>query len=36
MKNLCIIGMCLVLFSTPVLAENKYISDTVKVTAQNR
>ncbi len=32
MKNLCIIGMCLVLFSTPVLAENKYISDTVKVT----
>ena len=32
MKNLCIIGMCLVLFSTPVLAKNKYISDTVKVT----
>ena len=32
MKNLCIIGMCLVLFSTPVLAENKYISDAVKVT----
>jgi SH3 domain protein len=32
MKNLCVIGMCLVLFSTPVLAENKYISDTVKVT----
>jgi len=32
MKNLCIIGMCLVLFSTPVLAENKYVSDAVKVT----
>ncbi len=32
MKNSCIIVMCLVLFSTPVLAENKYISDTVKVT----
>ena len=32
MKNLCIIGICLILFSTPVLAENKYISDTVKVT----
>jgi SH3 domain protein len=32
MKNLCIIGMCLVLFSTPVLAESKYISDTMKVT----
>jgi SH3 domain protein len=32
MKNLCIIGMCLVLFSTPVFADNKYISDTVKVT----
>jgi len=32
MKNLCIIGMCLVLFSTPVLAENKYVSDSVKVT----
>ena len=32
MKNLCIIGMCLILFSTPVLAENKYISDTVKIT----
>ena len=32
MKNLCVIGMCLVLFSTPVLAANKYISDTVKVT----
>jgi SH3 domain protein len=32
MKNLCIIGMCLVLLSTPVLAANKYISDTVKVT----
>jgi len=24
--------MCLVLFSTPVLAENKYVSDSVKVT----
>ncbi|MBW2246379.1 MAG: TIGR04211 family SH3 domain-containing protein [Deltaproteobacteria bacterium] len=32
MKNMCIIGMCLVLFSTPVLAENKYVSDSVKVT----
>ena len=32
MKNLWIIGMCLVLFSTPVLAESKYISDTMKVT----
>lgn len=32
MKNSCIILVCLVLFSTPVLAENKYISDTVKVT----
>jgi SH3 domain protein len=32
MKNLCIIGMCLVLFSTPVLAKNKYVSDSVKVT----
>jgi SH3 domain protein len=32
MKNLCIVGICLVLFSTPVLAENKYVSDMVKVT----
>jgi len=32
MKNLWIIGMCLILFSTPVLAESKYISDTMKVT----
>ena len=32
MKGLCIIGMCLFLFSTPVLAESKYISDTMKVT----
>ncbi len=32
MKNLWIIGICLVLFSTPVLAESKYISDTMKVT----
>jgi SH3 domain protein len=31
MKNLCIIGMCLVLFSSPVLAENKYVSDTMKI-----
>lgn len=32
MKNMWIIGMCLVLFSTPVLAKSKYISDTMKVT----
>jgi SH3 domain protein len=32
MKGLCIIGMCLILFSTPVLAESKYISDTMKIT----
>lgn len=32
MKGLCIIGMCLVLFSTPVLAENKYVNDTMKIT----
>jgi len=32
MKSLCIIGMCLVLFSTPVLAENKYVNDTMKIT----
>ena len=32
MKGLCIIGMCLFLFSTPVLAESKYISDTMKIT----
>ena len=32
MKGLCIIGMCLILFSTPVLAENKYISDNMKIT----
>jgi len=31
-KGLCIIGMCLVLFSTPVLAENKYVNDTMKIT----
>jgi len=32
MKGLCIIGMCLILFSTPVLAENKYVNDTMKIT----
>ena len=32
MKGLCIIGMCLVLFATPVLAENKYVNDTMKIT----
>jgi len=32
MKGLCIIGMCLVLFSTPVLAENKYVNDTMNIT----
>ena len=32
MKGLCIIGMCLILFSTPVLAESKYISDNMKIT----
>jgi len=32
MKNMWIIGMCMVLFSTPVLAKSKYISDTMKVT----
>jgi len=32
LKGLCIIGMCLVLFSGPVLAENKYINDIMKIT----
>lgn len=32
MKGLCIIGMCLVLFATPVLADNKYINDKMKIT----
>jgi len=31
MKGLCIIGMCLILFSTPVLAESLYVSDTMKI-----
>ncbi len=34
MKGLCIIGMCLILFSTPVLAENKYVNDTMKITVR--
>jgi len=32
LKGLCIIGMCLVLFATPVLADNKYINDKMKIT----
>jgi len=32
MKGLCIIGMCLILFSTPVFADSKYISDDMKIT----
>lgn len=32
MKVLGIIGVCLVLFSTVVLAETRYISDTMKIT----
>ena len=32
MKGLGIIGMCLVLFSTAVLAETRYISDRMKIT----
>jgi SH3 domain protein len=32
LKRLCIIGMCLVLFATPVLANNKYINDKMKIT----
>ena len=31
-KGLGIIGMCLVLFSTAVLAETRYISDSMKIT----
>ena len=31
MKGLCIIVMCLILFSTPVLAESLYVSDTMKI-----
>lgn len=32
MNGLCTIGMILVLFSIPALAESKYISDTMKIT----
>ena len=31
-NGLCTIGMILVLFSVPALAESKYISDTMKIT----
>jgi SH3 domain protein len=31
MKGFCIIGMCLILFSTPVLAESLYVSDAMKI-----
>ena len=32
MKGFSIIGMCLILFSTPVLAESMYVGDTMKIT----
>jgi SH3 domain protein len=32
MKSFCIMGICLILFSAPVLAESMYVNDNMKIT----